>query len=182
MQEMRFFNCLVKLGGDPVLMQSPRLHVSEDEVRVLKYLHGDDAISHLGAIGAEQIDRGTHLYQLARFYNDKKLIEDIFRVSLDNFESWLEESLIAEDQEREQRFQEAEIKSQSKRVASFTEVGALSPPKSLSRGADPGAGNTSGIAAAAAKLLETAEAEAAKGIDAGKKTTEPVAKKRETVE
>jgi len=112
--KMRFFNCLVKLGGDPVLMQTPRMYVSEHELKVLRHLHGDDAISQLNQVAEQEVAQAEHLYQLARMYQNKKMVEELFRVTLDNFDAWLENAVADEEMLREQREQERLMRESNK--------------------------------------------------------------------
>lgn len=168
---MRYFNCLVKLGGEPILMQAPRLHISEDEVKVLRHLHGDDAISQLAQIAEHDTDRAQHLYQLARFYGNRKMIEDLFRVALDNFEGWLEDAILAEDQERDQRMQMQQIQAANRRQATITEGASLAAPEvGQARGKDPNGNDTTGVAAAAAALEKSVTENASKDVITNKKS------------
>jgi len=129
----RFFNCFVKLGGDPVIALTPKYKVSEFEVKVLRAMHGDDAVQRLTEIEPADIDKASHLYALAAAYGGsdigtkdrpvgKMLIEKLFGVTLDNYESWIEESLEREAREREERQKERAARETNRGKAIISET------------------------------------------------------------
>jgi hypothetical protein len=142
-QKIRFFNCLVRLGGEPVINLTPKRNVSEYEIRVLRYLHGEDAVQRVVEIEPRDIDKAEHLYELAFQYGGSDLgtqdrpvgramVEKLFNVSLDNFNAWLEETLEREAEDREIRNRERLERSRNNGMATVSGPGANAAPS------DPG--------------------------------------------
>ena len=90
------YNCRVRLGGS-LLHEVPKERISGEEVRLLRHIHGDDAIVDLRELGTlEGYTRDEELNSLAdRFAQEadkrdgRKLVEKVFGVSLDDFDRWL---------------------------------------------------------------------------------------------
>lgn len=95
---MKLLSLIVRLGG--VLTHSvPKTRISELELRLLKHIHGADAIAELKQIGEIEISTKDEYRNLARQYG-VKAVEQCFDVKLDDFSDWLESQLQAEEEKR----------------------------------------------------------------------------------
>lgn len=106
---VKFYNCMVRLGGS-LLHTVPKQRISGEEVRLLRHLHGDDAIVELREVGiAQDWSRNEELNVLADRYSSepdkkdgRKLVEKVFGTSLDDFDSWLMDKELAEEDRQDQ--------------------------------------------------------------------------------
>lgn len=101
---VKVYNCVVRLGGS-LLHTVPKERISGEEVRLLKAIHGDDAIANLKEIGhLDGWARDDELNMLADRYSQepdkrdgRRLVEKVFGTLLTNFDAWL----LAKEAERE---------------------------------------------------------------------------------
>ena len=104
MSTVEYYNCQVRLGGS-LLHTVPKSRITGEEVRLLKHLHGDDSIVELKKVGAATDEtREEVLKALADSYSSepdkhdgRKLVEKVFGITLDDFDSWLMDKEIAEE-------------------------------------------------------------------------------------
>ena len=116
-QHVKVYNCQVRLGGN-ILHSVPKIRISGEEIRLLKSLHGDDAIHEVREIGTlDGWSRTQELNDLADRYSSdpdridgRKLIEKVFGITLDSFDDWLMNKEIAESvrQDEAQALQQIE--------------------------------------------------------------------------
>ena len=95
------FDCQVRHAGN-MLHTITKRGVTAYELRILKKIHGDDAIIHLKPVGELERDEHDEHLRLARVYGVKN-VETVFGPVIDDFSEWIEEQLSAEAEEREQR-------------------------------------------------------------------------------
>lgn len=108
MDTIKFYNCQVRLGGS-LLHTVPKKRISGEEVRLLRHLHGDDAIIELKEVAAKtETTRVDELNDLADRYSQdqakfdgRKLVEKVFSVTLDSFDSWLADKEASESERQE---------------------------------------------------------------------------------
>ncbi len=109
MSTVKYYNCQVRLGGS-LLHTVPKKRITGEEVRLLKHLHGDDSIVELKEVGAATDEtREEVLNALADSYSSepdkrdgRKLVEKVFGVTLDDFDSWLMTKEIAEEERQDE--------------------------------------------------------------------------------
>jgi aminoglycoside phosphotransferase (APT) family kinase protein len=88
---MKVYDAQVRLAGN-MLQTVPRYRITEREIRLLRTIHGADAVTDIKEVGDTDASEESILNELAGRYS-KKRVEQIFNVSLDNFEQWLDEQL-----------------------------------------------------------------------------------------
>jgi hypothetical protein len=88
---MKLFNCQVRLAGN-MLHSVPRYGISEREIRMLRSMHGDDAVVEVKEVGESDRSERDILNELAARYGRTR-VEGLFGVSLDNFQEWLDSQL-----------------------------------------------------------------------------------------
>ena len=109
MEVVKVYNCQVRLAGS-LLHSVPKMRISGEEVRLLKTLHGDDAIVELKEIGSlDGWSRNDELLDLADRYSvevgkadGRKLVEKVFGVMLNNFDDWLLTKELAEEDRKDE--------------------------------------------------------------------------------
>jgi hypothetical protein len=109
MDTIKLYNCVVRLGGS-LLHTVPKQRISGEEVRLLRHLHGDDAIAEIKEIAAvTETLRKDELCDLADRYSSdptkldgRKLIEKVFNTVLADFDTWLADKEAAESDRQEQ--------------------------------------------------------------------------------
>lgn len=109
METTKLYNCVVRLGGS-LLHTVPKHRISGEEVRLLRHIHGDDAIAELKEIAAQtDILRTDELCELADRYSSdptkidgRKLVEKVFNTVLTDFDTWLADKEAAEGERQEQ--------------------------------------------------------------------------------
>ncbi len=109
MDTIKLYNCVVRLGGS-LLHTVPKQRISGEEVRLLRHLHGDDAIAEIKEIAAVTETRRTdELCDLADRYSSdptkidgRKLVEKVFNTVLADFDTWLADKEAAEEERQEQ--------------------------------------------------------------------------------
>lgn len=88
---MKYFSLQVRHSGN-VLHTIPMSDVSDREVRLLRKIHGDDAIIDLKQTREEPDPADLQdLYRTLATRYSAPLVEKTFGVMLDNFDEWLEE-------------------------------------------------------------------------------------------
>lgn len=112
MESVKVYDCTVRLGGG-LLHTVPKSRISAQEIRLLKHIHGDDAIVGVKELG--HLDGWTvneELNSLAERYSQEpdkrdgvKMVEKVFGVVLSDFDSWL----LAREEERERQEAETEV-------------------------------------------------------------------------
>lgn len=76
--------CLVKVGGDPVITRVRKTGVSPAEVLVLRALHGNDAVTNVWPYGRDkvrsehEIERLRAAYEVHQTKDDQGLIDRLF--------------------------------------------------------------------------------------------------------
>lgn len=107
MKSTAVFNCLVLLGGreyDKV----PRLEVTEQEIKLLRAIHGHGSVLDVVAAGERMLPDGREaLCHLARSYGLKR-VEATFDVALHEYADWLERAITVELEREEQRLRDAD--------------------------------------------------------------------------
>lgn len=109
MDTIKLYNCVVRLGGS-LLHTVPKKRISGEEVRLLRHIHGDDAIAEIKEVAAQtETLRSVELCELADSYSSdptkvdgRKLVEKVFGVVLHDFDSWLADKENAEAERQEQ--------------------------------------------------------------------------------
>lgn len=95
---MKLLNCTVRLGGG-ITHTVPKTRITELELRLLKAIHGADALVDLKQIGDIEISTKDEYRNLARQYG-VKAVESCFDVKLDDFSEWLDSKLAEEEARR----------------------------------------------------------------------------------
>lgn len=129
-QAVKVYNCRVRLGGS-LLHEVPKERISGEEVRLLRHIHGDDAIVDLRELGTlEGYTRDEELNSLAdRFAQEadkrdgRKLVEKVFGVSLDDFDRWLLNKEAEAEDHAEQRQALADIDKVADKRGTFVRTG-----------------------------------------------------------
>lgn len=112
---LKLFSCEVVLSqdqsGNP-LLTVPKVSITENEVKLLRHIHGHDNIRKMVDAGSIEREQRNDLLILARVYGDNveaaenrgpRLISKIFGVELPEFEGWLAEQLESEEMERQNK-------------------------------------------------------------------------------
>lgn len=134
---MNTYHCQVRLGGN-ILHTVPRVHVTEMELKLLRHLHGADAVVDVKAAGETEVSERQELVRLARRYgpseNDpnyadenarrtgRQLVERCFGVKLDDFDDWLNEQV-------ERRIENEQIAASEEALRSPTAPKIVQPQK-----------------------------------------------------
>lgn len=77
-----------------------RVDLTDYEIRILKRIHGQDAVVNVVQTGEAERDEREEFLRLARFYGVAN-VEKVFNVVLDEFSEWIDAKLDAELAERE---------------------------------------------------------------------------------
>ena len=109
------FDIELRHGGD--LLHSIPMHgVTSREMRILRRIHGEDAVANMKEASTREVDETEELYEFCVKYSKsldpragRALVERVFNVELDgNFEKWLierDELAQLEAQERMEKSQ-----------------------------------------------------------------------------
>ncbi len=105
---MKLLDCTVQLGGTKT--HSVAKHkISELELKLLKHIHGSEAITDLRQVGEIEVNKDKEYRNLARFYG-ASAVEKCFDIELSDFSAWLEEQLEAEEAKRyEKKMYDADV-------------------------------------------------------------------------
>jgi hypothetical protein len=119
---MKIHNCIVNVSRDPktdqVLMTVPKEGITENELTLLRGLHGAKNVVAIKDVGEIDREQRTDLLMLARAYGDANELEPItgpaiikkfFQVDLHEFGEWLTQALDTEEEERERKWRDREI-------------------------------------------------------------------------
>jgi hypothetical protein len=119
---LKTYNCIVNVSRDPktdqVLMTVPKQGITENELTMLRGIHGAKNIVAIKEVGEIDREQRTDLLMLARAYGDANelepvtgpaLIRKFFQTDLHEFGEWLTTTLDEEEEERERRWREREI-------------------------------------------------------------------------
>lgn len=105
-QKMKVYDVEIRLGGD-MMTSIPRSGCTDQEIRVLRAIHGEDGVVNVREAGVIEADPQVHLCELAVRYSKslnpaygKKLVEDVFRTTLDGFDRWFAEQKELAEMER----------------------------------------------------------------------------------
>jgi hypothetical protein len=116
-QPVKMFDCEVRHGGD-ILHSMVKRNVTDREMRVLKAIHGDDAVVNVKEVGAKDVDQREEAFELAVRYSKtsnprhgKTLVQKVLGVSLDGFERWLADREELAEMERRERREKAQRES-----------------------------------------------------------------------
>jgi hypothetical protein len=111
------FDCTLRLGGN-IFHTLSRKGITDKEMRLLKAMHGNDAVVDVKKVGETEMEDREELFSLVRKYSTsadtltntdgarvtgRRLVERVFGVSLHDYESWLEQQVELETMEREER-------------------------------------------------------------------------------
>ena len=77
-----------------------RVDLTDYEIRILKRIHGQDAVVNVVQTGEAERDEREEYLRLARFYGVAN-VEKVFNVVLDEFSEWIDAKLDSELAERE---------------------------------------------------------------------------------
>ena len=91
---MKLYNCRVQVGGDVGGHEVPKSRITEKELRLLKHMHGNDAIKALEPAGDIVRDDMDEYRRLATIYNPLR-VSKFFGIDLENFDDWLNEKIAA---------------------------------------------------------------------------------------
>lgn len=115
--KMELFDCTLRLGGN-IFHTLVRNGVTDREIRLLRAMHGNDAVVDLKKVGDREIVEREELFSLVRKYSTsadtltntdgarltgRRLVERVFSVSLHDYDGWLEQQVELETMEREER-------------------------------------------------------------------------------
>lgn len=119
---LKTYNCIVNVSRDPktdqTLMTVPKERITENELALLRGIHGAKNIVSIKEVGEIDREQRTDLLMLARAYGDSNelepvtgpaLIRKFFQVDLHEFAEWLTHTLDEEEEERERKWREREI-------------------------------------------------------------------------
>lgn len=119
---MKLHNCIVNVSRDPktdqVLMTVPKHGITENELTLLRGIHGAKNVVAVTDAGELDREQRLDLLILARAYGDANelepvtgpaLIKKFFQVDLFEFGDWLTQTLDYEEEERERKWREREI-------------------------------------------------------------------------
>jgi FAD/FMN-containing dehydrogenase len=119
---MKIHNCIVNVSRDPktdhVLMTAPKEGITENELTLLRGLHGAKNVVAIKDVSEIDREQRTDLLMLARAYGDANELEPItgpaiikkfFQVDLHEFGDWLTQTLDSEEEDRERKWKEREI-------------------------------------------------------------------------
>jgi hypothetical protein len=119
---MKIFNCIVNVSRDPktdqVLLTVPKEGITENELTLLRGIHGAKSIVNIQEVGEIDREQRTDLLMLARSYGDSNelepvtgpaLIRKFFQVDLHEFGEWLTTTMDEEEEERERKWREREL-------------------------------------------------------------------------
>lgn len=104
--KLKVYDCQVRPGGH-IMHSLPLLGANERELKVLRTIHGNDCVVSLTHVDTKEFDELELFMELAHKYGRPR-IEQIFKVSLDNFDGWLEAKQVAAEEERSARGTAAE--------------------------------------------------------------------------
>lgn len=89
---MKLYNCMVQVGGDVGGHEVPKKNITEKELRLLKHIHGNDAIKALAPAGDIEREDMDEYRRLATIYRPSKVAK-FFGIDLENFDDWLNEKI-----------------------------------------------------------------------------------------
>ena len=95
---MKLYNCRVQVGGDVGGHEVPKKNITEKELRLLKHMHGNDAIKALEPAGDIVREDMDEYRRLATIYRPARVAK-FFGVDLENFNDWLNERVAAGEEE-----------------------------------------------------------------------------------
>lgn len=86
--KLKIYDCLVNRGGDVALCEIAKNGISEHELRVLREVHGGEAITKVAHVGEREFNQDDELNRLAAIYGQRR-IEKLFGIQIENFEEWV---------------------------------------------------------------------------------------------
>lgn len=89
---MKIYDCLINRGRDVALCEVPKAGISEHELRVLRDVHGGEAITKVDQVGEREFHEDDEIKRLAAIYGLPR-IEKLFGVQIENFEDWVTQRL-----------------------------------------------------------------------------------------
>lgn len=108
-EKVMVYDCEVRLGGS-VMHTLTKQGVSQREMRVLRALHGEDAVVGVTERGEQEIDQREEAFELALRYSKtsnprhgRTLIERVLNVDMSGFDKWLQERDQLAEMERQER-------------------------------------------------------------------------------
>ena len=91
---MKTYNCTLRLGGN-MLQTLPKVGITAFEMRLLRSIHGDDSVTEPQE--SDEIDRDEDAeYRMLAARYGRGRVEQLFRVSLEDFDQWLDDKLASE--------------------------------------------------------------------------------------
>ena len=86
--KMKIYDCLVNRGADIALCEVAKTGISEHELRVLRDVHGGEAITKVAHVGEREFNEDDEIKRLAAIYGQRR-IEKLFGIQIENFEDWV---------------------------------------------------------------------------------------------
>jgi hypothetical protein len=115
--KVQMFNCEVRHGGD-VMHSLAKECVSLREIRLLKSIHGSDAVVNVKDIGEREIDEQEEAYELALRYSKTMnprhgvaLVERVLNVDMSGFDAWMRDREAFAELERKEKRDKAQQES-----------------------------------------------------------------------
>lgn len=111
LEKVKVYDCEVRHGGN-LLHSIPRQAATQREIKLLRHIHGDDAVVGVKEVGESAINTEEELYELAVRYSKtsnpahgRRLVENVFHVELTRFPQFLaDRDALAEMDRQERRF------------------------------------------------------------------------------
>lgn len=114
MEKVMTFNCEVRHGGD-LMHSTPKYGVTQREMRILRAIHGEDAVVNIKEAGEQDINQRDEAFELAVRYSKtsnprhgKTLVERVLNISLDGFDKWFEERRELQEMELKERLEKSQ--------------------------------------------------------------------------
>ncbi len=114
MEKVMTYDCELRHGGD--LMHSMmKPGVSQREIRVLRAIHGEDAVVNVKEAGEKEINQREEAFELALRYSKtsnprhgKALVERVLSIQLEGFDKWLQERAELQEMELKERLEKSQ--------------------------------------------------------------------------
>lgn len=143
-QTVTVYDGEIRLGGD-LMNVIPRTGMTDQEIRVLRAIHGDDGVVNLKESDVIEIDPQEHLYELAVKYSASlnpaygvKLVERVFGVQLTGFARWNEARKERAEQEQRERLEASQRAiAEQNRIREVVEARTRAEMQARSAGLQP---------------------------------------------
>jgi hypothetical protein len=121
--KVQMFNCEVRHGGD-VMHSLAKEGISQREIRVLKAIHGSDAVVQVKEVGEREINEQEEAYELALRYSKTMnprhgvaLVERVLNADMSGFDAWMRDREAFAELERKEKRDKAQKESAKFAVA-----------------------------------------------------------------